>query len=239
MDKPYLSIILPAFNEEKRLLDTLIILKAFLEKQKYDGEVIIVNDGSTDNTRKKVNELIKTWPNFKIVSYKNNRGKGYAVKTGMLAAKGQWRLMMDSDNSTDISEIKKLQKYIKQSEIIVGSRYLRKDSIKTAQPLFRRFISRGGNLLIRLFLGIKSKDTQCGFKLFSEKAVLDIFPKQTIDRWGFDMELLVIARKNGYKVKEVAVDWYNVENSRVTNFMTFATLNDLWIIKKNTWAKKY
>lgn len=254
----FLSIIIPAYNEEKRLPETLKKIEAYLNKQDYDYEVIVVDDGSKDNTKEIISNYIKDWNCFRLISYLPNRGKGYAVKTGMLAATGEWRLLMDADNSTDISEIEKLFSFtvhgsqftgIKDSErlsvngqlydIIIGSRYLNASSIKVKQPLGRRIVSRMGNLLIRIVLGIKSVDTQCGFKMFSKKATEEIFPLQQIERWGFDMEILAIAIRKGYKIKEVAVDWYDAEGSQVKKGATMKTLKELWQIKKNIIKRKY
>jgi dolichyl-phosphate beta-glucosyltransferase len=260
-----LSVIIPAYNEEKRLPQTLKKVREYLSKQDYDSEVLVVNDGSKDNTEKVIGDLFSSssseWKNFKLISYLPNHGKGYAVKTGMLKAQGEWRLLMDADNSTDLSEVKKLFDFTNQKseirnpkqyqnvenskidnfsyDIIIGSRYLNKDSIKTKQPLGRRIVSRTGNILIRLVLGIKSVDTQCGFKMFSARATEDIFPKQLIERWGFDMEILAIAIRKKYKIKEVAIDWYDAEGSQVKSGAASKTLKELWQIKKNIWAGKY
>jgi glycosyltransferase involved in cell wall biosynthesis len=234
-----LSVIVPAYNEEKRLPETLKKVREYLNKQKYTSEVIVVDDGSKDKTHDIAEDLVKDWEGFKVVSYTPNRGKGFAVKTGMLAARGQWRLLMDADNSTDISEIEKLLKYKEDFEVIIGSRYLNKDSIKIKQPLSRRIVSRLGNILVRLVLGIKSGDTQCGFKLFSATVADKIFPLQAIDRWGFDMEILTIAIRHGYKIKEVAVDWYDAEGSQVKKTTALKTLKELFIIKWNVILGKY
>lgn len=235
----YLSIIIPAYNEAKRLPKTLKKVRVYLEKQTYTSKVYVVNDGSTDETVAVVSDLIKDWPDFQLISYEKNHGKGYAVKTGMLAAKGEWRLMMDADSSTDISEIEKLLKYITESEIIIGSRYLNSSSIKVKQPWERRVVSRFGNWLTRVLLGLNMVDTQCGFKLFSFKATKDIFPHQTIDHWAFDIEILAIAHKKGYNIKEVPVDWYNAEGSQVSKTAAYKTLQELWQIRKNMRNGKY
>lgn len=234
-----LSVIIPAYNEEKRIPETLKKIREYLVRQDYDFEVIIVDDGSRDQMATKVKYLIRNWHGFKIIGYSPNRGKGFAVKTGMLAAKGDYALLFDADNSTDIKEVEKFWDYKDKFEIIIGSRYLNKNSIKVKQPLHRRIISRLGNLLIRLVLGIKSVDTQCGFKMFSNLAIQNIFPCQTIDRWGFDMEILAIAERKGFKVKEIAVDWYDAEGSQVKSGVAIKTLKELWQIKKNIWTKKY
>lgn len=235
----YLSVIIPAYNEAKRIPDTLKKIREYLVKQDYDFEVIVVDDGSRDETAKIVKYLVRNWSGFRIISYNPNRGKGFAVKTGMLAAHGEYCLLMDADNSTDISEVEKLWDYKNKFEVIIGSRYLNKNSIKIKQPLGRRIISRMGNLLIRSVLGIKSVDTQCGFKMFSSLAVQNIFPYQAIERWGFDMEILAIAIRKGYKIKEIAVDWYDAEGSTVKKGAAMKTLKELWQIKKNIWAGKY
>jgi len=271
----FLSVVIPAFNEEKRLPETLKKVKAYLEKQSYDWEVLIVNDGSRDRTAAVVSDLVGKWQGFRLIDNKENRGKGAVVKQGMLEAKGDWRLYMDADNSTDISEIEKLWGFVKAEkgnearyvdrqtenvnigttdvttsrneprnpltlyEIIAGSRYLKKDSIKIKQPLIRRIVSRLGNILIRTLLGIHSVDTQCGFKMFSAKATKEIFPLQTMERWGAEMEIWAIAIKKGYKVKEVAVDWYDAKGSTVRKSAALQTLKELLIIKWNLMRGKY
>lgn len=235
----HLSVVIPAYNEEKRLPETLKKVRDYLNGQNYEWEVIVVDDGSKDNTKSAVTDMVKDWPSFRIVSYTPNRGKGFAVKTGMLAARGDWRLLMDADNSTDLKEVEKLLKFKEDYEVIIGSRYLNKDSIKVKQPLMRRMVSRFGNILIRVVLGIKSVDTQCGFKMFSSAATEKIFPLQTIDRWGFDMEILAIAIRKGCKIKEVAVDWYDAEGSQVKKSAALKTLRELLTIKWNLTTGKY
>lgn len=259
--KPYLSIIIPAYNEQDRLPETLQKLQKYLEKQDYKYEVLIINDGSKDQTVNNAQNAIKDWPEFKVLGYAENKGKGYAVRYGMLKAEGKWRLMMDADNSTDISELKKFWQEIELFEkkgvdhklvedvtdlksltsiggadkfgVIIGSRYLHPDSIKVRQPLLRRLVSRFGNFLIRTYLGVKSVDTQCGFKLFSKEASEAIFPQQTINRWAFDVEILTIALHKGFQVKEIPVDWYNSAGSTVSKTQAIKTLKELHQIGKN------
>lgn len=288
----HLSVIIPAYNEEKRLPKTLKKIRDYLSSKDYEWEVLVVNDGSKDKTGQVVSDLINDWEarpersrgRFRLIDNEVNKGKGGVVKQGMLEAKGEWRLFMDADNSTDINEIEKLWPYLPASsrqylqttgssrpseaslptrsassfdhatrparvslsnqnspgyEIVIGSRYLNKDSIKIKQPLMRRMVSRFGNWLIRLLLGIKLVDTQCGFKLFSAKASGDIFLRQTIMRWGFDMEILAIARKKKYSIKEVAVDWYDAEGSSVKKSAALKTLKELLTIKWNLMRGKY
>ncbi|MBM2820664.1 MAG: glycosyl transferase family protein [Candidatus Berkelbacteria bacterium] len=269
----YLSVIIPAYNEEKRLPQTLSKVRDYLDRQSYDWEVLVVNDGSKDRTAEVVSESIKGWNDalgtsrslsathsnpvsnfvrdagtslgdipsgsFRLIDNKVNKGKGGVVKQGMLQAKGEWRLFMDADNSTNLEEIEKLWSFKENFGIIIGSRYLNKDSIKVKQPLIRRIVSRFGNFLIRILLGINMADTQCGFKLFSAKAAEEIFPLQTIMRWGFDMEILAIARKKGYKIKEVAVDWYDAEGSTVKKSAALKILKELFTIKWNLIKGEY
>lgn len=235
----FLSIIIPAYNEEKRLPETLKKVREYLNNQKYEWEVIVVNDGSTDSTPRVASGLIKDWAGFRLINNKNNQGKGAVVRQGMLEAKGDWRLFMDADNSTDISEVEKLLPFKDEFEVIIGSRYLNKNSIKIKQPFMRRIVSRLGNLLVRLLLGIRSADTQCGFKLFSATAAEEIFPLQQIERWGFDMEILAITIKKGYKIKEIPVDWYDAEGSQVKKSAATKTLKELMIIKRNLMRGKY
>jgi len=235
----FLSVVIPAYNEERRLPETLKKIREYLSLQDYGWEVIIVNDGSKDDTAYAVSTLIYQWPQFKLIDNPQNQGKGAVVRQGMLVSRGDWRLFMDADNSTDISETEKLWPETKEYQIIAGSRYLEKDSIKVKQPLIRRMVSRMGNWLIRIMLGINMADTQCGFKLFSAKATEDIFPRQTIMRWGFDMEILAIAVRRGYQIKEVAVDWYDSTGSQVQKSAVLKTLKELFIIKWNLIRGKY
>lgn len=211
----YLSIIIPLYNEEKRVIESIGKLDSYFSNQKYSYEIIFVNDGSSDETISKLKTRISKLRNIRIIDNKKNHGKGYVVRQGIMSAVGKYILFTDVDLSTPIKEIEKLLPYIEKYPVVIGSRYLKKDSIKIAQPLSRRIISRVGNLFIKLFLGLSYVDTQCGFKLFESKAAKDIFKKSTIDRWGFDMEILAIAKALGYKVKEVAVDWYDDPRSQV------------------------
>lgn len=211
----YLSIIIPLYNEEKRVIESIGKLDSYFSNQKYSYEIIFVNDGSSDETISKLKTRISKLRNIRIIDNKKNHGKGYVVRQGIMSAVGKYILFTDVDLSTPIKEIEKLLPYIEKYPVVIGSRYLKKDSIKIAQPLSRRIISRVGNLFIKLFLGLSYVDTQCGFKLFESKAAKDIFKRSTIDRWGFDMEILAIAKALGYKVKEVAVDWYDDPRSQV------------------------
>jgi len=238
--KPYLSVILPAYNEEARILPSLKWRHEYLEKQDYDYELIVVNDGSTDKTSRIVREAIKDWPHFKLIDNKVNKGKGGVVKQGMLAAQGGWRLFMDVDESVPIDEIRLLWPQTKKYEVIIGSRYAEGGKITKKQPLIRRIISRGGNMLIQLLVAWGIKDTQCGFKLFSAAAAKEIFPLLSMERWSFDMELIAIAKKHNYKIKEVPVVWKEQAGSKVQAAKAaLRSLRDVLVIWWNKISGKY
>lgn len=237
----YLSIIIPAYNEEKRLPGTLESIAEYLKQIDKEIEVIVVDDGSSDNTTKVAEKMKSDIKNLKVINYGENRGKGYAVKTGMLAAKGDYTLFMDADNATPITEIEKLWPFASGFEVVIGSRHLKTSNVVIKQPWYRILISRLGNFVIQALLIKGIKDTQCGFKLFSKKAAKEIYSRQKIDRWGFDMEILAIAQKIlGYKIKEVPVSWYNSPDSRLRPIRDgFRTLRELIKIKINLISGKY
>ena len=229
----YLSIIIPAFNEEQRIPATLKAIKEFVDSQKYDTEVLVVDDGSMDATVQVCRQYREYFPELRVVSNSINKGKGEVVRQGMLAAQGHYRLFADADNSTPISELPKLLKFVSRYDVIIGSRYLDPTSIKVQQPFRRRLISRTANFVIRNFLLPGIYDTQCGFKLFSAKATEDIFSRQSMKGWSFDIELLTIAKQRKYTVKEVPVDWFDAKNSTFhasKNAGRF--LKDLWELYK-------
>lgn len=233
MNKTYLSIIVPVFNEEKRIGKCIQELKKYFSTQKYSYEIIFVDDGSTDETVEKIKV-------FKLISYKINRGKGYAVRKGVAAAQGKYILFMDADLSTPPQELEKLLPFTNDFSVIIGSRYLNNTSIKIKQPFFRRVLSRSANLLIKIMLGLDFYDTQCGFKLFENSAAKAIFSRATINRWGFDIEILAIAKRLGYNVREVAVDWFDDPRSRLrAGRAAWQTLQELFTIKKNILKGKY
>lgn len=212
---PYLSIIIPCYNEERRLKKNLAKKLAYFGNQKYSWEFVLVDDGSTDKTKKIMLAEKDRNNHLKIVSYQKNQGKGYAIKKGMLAAEGKYRLFTDSDDSTEISQVEKLLKYKDKFEVIIASRYLAQSNIKIKQGFLRRLVSRAGNLFIKILLGLKYQDTQCGFKLFSQKSPEEIFSRSKINRWGFDIEILTLAEKLGYEIKEVPVNWRDTADSKL------------------------
>ncbi len=231
-----LSIIIPAYNEEKRIISSLNKIYNYLNKKQIDYEVVIVNDGSRDNTV----DVIKKIKNNKttIINNKINKGKGHAVKTGMLNAKGDLLLFTDSDLSTPIEELDKLMRYIDNYDIVIGSRSLQASDVKKKQAFYKVWLGRLGNKAIQLLAVPGIKDTQCGFKLYKRKC-LNIFKKQTINRWGFDFEILFLARKLGYKIKEVPVVWVNAEGSKVKALDYPKTFLELLKIRWNDLCGKY
>jgi len=241
MDYKYkFSIIIPAYNEKDRILGTLNNIYKYFKGKNF--EIIIVDDGSTDNTASFIEyEKENIADNIKTISYQPNQGKGYAIKTGVEKAQGEFILFTDADNSTPIEEFAKLDTGIKQGfDIAIGSRYLKNSAVKIKQSILRILIGRFGNLLIQLLLVKNIKDTQCGFKLFKNKIAKNIFSKQTIYGWGFDMEILVIAQLFKYKIIEIPVDWYNSSASKFSPLKdTLQTLSELIKIKINLITGKY
>ncbi|MSU76448.1 glycosyltransferase family 2 protein [Patescibacteria group bacterium] len=237
-----LSIVIPAFNEARRLPETLASIAEYLELVDLQSEVIVVDDGSTDGTTEAAKAVPGEGMPPKIIGFEGNRGKGAAVKEGMLAATGDYILFMDADNSTHITEVEKLLKVATEDKVpvVIGSRYLKGDSIKIKQPWYRVFVSRMGNRLIRYTILPGVIDTQCGFKLFKKASAHDIAPLLTRDRFSFDMELLVIAKQLGYDIREVPVNWYDTPGTRLRPIKSsFGTLRDLVAIKFNQLRGKY
>jgi dolichyl-phosphate beta-glucosyltransferase len=210
------SIVIPAYNESARLGGTLERVLAYVHAQGWNAEVIVVNDGSRDNTAEIVKSFAAKDPILRLVENPGNRGKGYSVRNGMLNARGEIVLFSDADLSSPIEEAPKLLAALDQgADIAIGSRWLRSETQTQRQPLHRQLFGRIFNLLLRLTLGLKFKDTQCGFKAFKQPAARAIFPLQKIERWGFDPEILFLARKFGFKVKEVPVVWGHSGGTRI------------------------
>lgn len=213
----YLSVVIPAYNEEKRIGSTLKLIDEYLRRQNYDYEILVVSDGSKDGTISLVKNLEAEIRGLRLVDNKDNHGKGYVVRQGMLEAKGELRLFTDADNSTSIDHLDRFIPYIDQDyQVIIGSIGIFGHKVASgSEPVWRRVLGKLGNLFIQIMAVPGIHDTQRGFKLFTAEAVNKIFPKLTINRWGFDIEVLALARKFDYKIKELPVDWKNDPNSKV------------------------
>ncbi|MDE2001151.1 MAG: glycosyltransferase family 2 protein [Patescibacteria group bacterium] len=240
MAKPFLSVIIPAYNEAKRLPLTLVDIDRHLEQQEYSYEIVVVNDGSTDETAEIVRRFIPLVENLKLIDNAENKGKGAVIRQGMLAAKGTWRLFMDADNSTSVVEFNKMIPYFKEGyEVVFGSRTIRGARTLPPQPIYKRFLGHIGNLIIQALLLPGVWDTQCGFKCFSDEAAEKVFSVAKIDRWGFDAEALALARMFGYPIKEMPVFWSNDTRTHVTMTTYLQVLAETAKIRWWLWRKAY
>lgn len=211
--KPFLSVIVPVFNEEKRI-HNLITISSYLKKSHFVSEIIVVNDGSTDKTLNKL-KVLKKKLKLKILDNKKNKGKGYAIKKGVLEAAGKFILFCDVDLSTPIQELDKFLHHIKTADLIIATRRNKQSKLIARQSLLRENLGRAFTFLSKLMLNLNVSDFTCGFKLFSQKSAKEIFSRLTINRWGFDSELLFISKKRGFQIKEIGVTWYNNSLSKV------------------------
>ena len=217
MSEIRLSVIIPAYNEEKRLPKTLREVDAYLKKQNYSYEILVINDGSRDGTAAAVERLQGEIKTLRLVDNKPNHGKGYVVRQGMIQAKGEYRVFMDADNATAIDHVERMwPEFDKGSQVIIGSRDM-KGAVRTVRQVWwRERLGDIFNLIVQVMSGLWGIwDTQCGFKGFTRKAAEDIFSKATINRWAFDPEILVIAKRAGYTIKEIPVTWVNDPHSQV------------------------
>ena len=236
-----LSIVVPANNEARRLPPTLAAIAAYIDASGRDAEVLVVDDGSTDGTADAARGATGAGMPPRVLTFVRNRGKGAAVRAGMLAAGGDHVLFMDADGSTPISEVERLLPVaVAGAPVVIGSRYNDGGSIKIRQPWYRVALSRVGNRLIQLVLLRGVRDTQCGFKLFSRDAARALAGRLTCERFSFDMELLVIAKNLGYRVEEVPVNWYDTPGTRLRPVRSaLQTLADLIRIRWNLSRGRY
>ena len=212
---PDLSVIIPVYNEEKRIGGSLQTIVAYLAEHGIDWEIIVVDDGSTDQTVQVVKAVAADFPDIHLIQNEHNQGKGAVIRQGMLLAKGQQILFSDADLSTPIGEYQKLNTALQEGvDVAIGSRALAQSKLLVKQPLHRQLFGKFFNLLVRLFYLPSLHDTQCGFKLFTRKAARAIFEKQQIDSLVFDVEVLYLARILGLKIQEIPVSWINSEDSK-------------------------
>lgn len=208
------SLIIPAYNEATRIVEPLINAIAYMEKNYDDFEIIVVDDGSSDDTIEVVQKIDAC---IKIVPLGKNQGKGAAVRNGMLSATGDMRIFTDADFSTPIEEVEKAVKYLSEgTDVFIGSRALDHSMVKKHQPIYREFMGKVFNKIVQVLILWGLKDTQCGFKGFSANVAEDIFSRTLFDGFCFDVEVLYIARKLNYKISEVPTIWYNDDRSTVS-----------------------
>ncbi len=236
---PLLSLIIPAYNEGGRLPATLPPVFEFLEAQSYASELIIVNNNSRDNTRDIALQFAATRPYVQVID-ERTQGKGAAVRTGMLAATGDYLFMADADFSMPVGEIAKfLPPRLGQYDVAIGSREA-PGAVRYNEPAYRHFMGRVFNFYVKVLAIPGFEDTQCGFKCFRREVAQDILPSQTIDGWAFDVELLFIALRRGYRVVEVPVEWYYGENSRISPVRdTVNMIREVLRIRYNGWTGRY
>lgn len=230
-DSISLSVVVPAYNEAKRIGATLDDIQEYLSTNyRNPWELIVVDDGSTDETAEVAERHFRAGNRCRVVRARQNRGKGAAIRLGMREAQGSLRLFTDADNSTPISELRKLNKALNltKAEIAIASRAARGARLEVRQPFHREMMGRAFNLLVQAIALPGIKDTQCGFKLFTSRAAEELFPRQTLDRWSFDVEILLMARRRGWKIVEVPVRWIDNPNSRVS------PLRDSWRVLVDT-----
>ncbi len=234
------SIIIPAYNEEGRIEATLRAIHRFFHGKPLTRQVIVVNDGSRDNTAEVLDVLREEITDLTVISNSPNRGKGYAVKKGVEASRGEYILFADADNATPIEEFEKFYPLLKNNKVVIGSRYLSESNVVVGQPWYRVLIGRIGNMLIQFLLLEGVRDTQCGFKAFQHEAAREIFSRMRINGFGFDIEILSIARLLNFPVREVPVSWFNSSESRIRPLRdAIRTFGELVYIKLNLWGGRY
>ena len=229
---------IPAYNEEKIIENTLEKVLKFLSKKKYSWEVIVIDDGSSDQTSLKAKKFNKE--KVLVVRYEINRGKGGALKEGVYKSRGDYIIFSDADLSVDIGKVDEVLNALKKSDVVIGSRRIQGAKILVHQPILREFMGRGYTHLTKLVTGVKLADFTCGFKGFKKNAAKYIFKKTLINRWAYDSEILFLAKKFKYKLTEIPVEWKNREDTRVVlKTVIIESLKDLLSISVNDFLGKY
>jgi len=231
------SIIIPAYNEEAAIQNTLLRVINYFSQKGFDFEVLVVDDGSVDRTRELVKEKMAEYGMVRLLSNEKNRGKGFSVRRGALQAEKGWILFMDADLSTTPEEFEKFLDAMKSHDIVIGSRAAPGAEIRIRQPILRELAGRFFNKIIRLYLGLPFYDTQCGFKCFNKKTKI-LFERQKLEGWVFDVELLYLAKKMGFKVAEVPITWVNDPTSTVKSSDFLKIIRDIKRVKR-TWKKVF
>ena len=242
--KPYLSVIVPAYREADRIGKNLLEIENYLDAKTYDYEVVVITDGSPDETAAVARTFADKVKNLRVIENKENHGKGYVVRQGLLEAKGELRLFLDADGSTAINHLDTfIPEFAKGFDVVIGSRDIEGAYVQVHQPKWREVFGDGGNWLIRIVLGLWSyPDTQCGFKMLNAQAAAAVASRMVVDRFGFDFELIILAKKLGFKIKQMPVRWLNEEGSSVgltgpNGF--FQVLLDLFKTRMRLWGGKY
>jgi len=238
---PKYSIVIPAYNESARILATLRSVVLCVRAQGWSAEIIVVNDGSRDSTAEVVRDFAADAPEVRLLQNPSNRGKGYSVRSGLLQALGEVVMFTDADLSAPIEEAERLFAAIAAgADIAIGSRWLEKGRQTHRQPLYRQFFGRCFNAVTRAVMGLRFADTQCGFKAFTRAAAQTVFQLQTIERWGFDPEILFIGLKRGYRIVEVPVSWAHDERTRMSYLKDgMKMLEEIAIIRWNAFRGRY
>jgi glycosyltransferase involved in cell wall biosynthesis len=241
MAHPQLSIVIPAYNESARIEAALERVLSCVAEQRWDAEVLVVDDGSKDNTAAIVEKWMAAHPRLHLIKNVGNRGKGYSVRNGLLQAAGDIVMFTDADLSSPMEEAERLIAAIGDgADVAIGSRWLDRTRQTIHQPLYRQFFGRCFNWITRRVMGLPFKDTQCGFKAFKREAAQVIFRLQTIERWGFDPEILFIARKLKFTIREVPVTWGHDERSRISYLKDgMKMLEDMAVIRGNSVRGRY
>ena len=242
--KPYLSIIIPAYKEGKRIGSNLLEIDKYLSDKNYTFEILVIVDGSPDDTAKIAESYRDKVRNLRVIDNPENHGKGYVVRQGLLEARGEVRLFMDADGSTSITHLDSfLPEFEKGFDVVLGSRDIEGAYVQIHQPKHREIMGDMGNWLIRIVLGLWGyPDTQCGFKMLNAQAAEAVASRMVVDRFGFDFELIVLAKKMGFKIKQMPVRWLNEEGSTVSltgpnGFIQ--VLIDLFKTRLRLWGGKY
>jgi len=235
------SVVIPAYNESARIRDTVEKILACARQQDWELEIVVVNDGSSDATAEIVRQCSQEHAQVRLLENPGNRGKGYSVRNGMLHAQGEVLLFSDADLSSPIGEAGRLfEAIVSGADVAIGSRWLKPELQTQRQPLRRQLFGRIFNLLLRGVLGLHFKDTQCGFKAFTRQAAATIFPLQNVERWGFDPELLYIARNSGFRVTEVPVSWAHRDGTHIHPLRDgLRMFRDVMKIRWNAFSGKY
>ena len=241
MPHPHLSIVIPAYNESARIENALDRVLSCIDERGWDAEVLVVDDGSKDDTAAIVQRWMATHPRLHLIQNPGNKGKGYSVRNGLLQAAGEVVMFTDADLSAPMEEAERLLAAIDYgADVAIGSRWMDRTRQTIHQPLYRQFFGRCFNWVTRTVMGLPYKDTQCGFKAFKRSAAQVIFRLQTIERWGFDPEILFIARKLKYVIREVPVTWGHDERSRMSYLRDgMRMLEEMVMIRWNALTGKY